>query len=129
MQDINVWTGTGRLTADPELRATTGGTSTVTLRLAFNTSRKNSATGQWEDKANYINVIVWGGQAESCAKNLVRGQQVTVSGRLELREWVDNNQQKRSAHEVTANQVQFGMKPRNAGVSAPLPEGDTPPVY
>ena len=45
---------TGNLTHDPELRSTNSGTSVCSLRVACNTRRKNTATGEWQDKANYF---------------------------------------------------------------------------
>ena len=119
---------TGRITAEPELRAIPSGKSTCTLRLAFNTPRKNQS-GAWEDKRNFVNVNVWGGQAESCAKNLVKGQMVAVTGRLDYREWQTPDGSKRNALEVVANSVQFLMKPLNHD-SAPVAEyEDSPPIY
>lgn len=107
MKDVNSVTLVGRLTRDPELRATQSGTSVCTLRVAFSTSRKN-ASGAWEDKPNYVDVTVWGSQGETCAQHLSKGRQVAILGRLEWREWEDSNSgAKRQAIDITAEQVQF----------------------
>src|SRR4051812_13802095 len=76
----------GRLTRDPELRHTPSGTAVCELRLAYSTSRKDSS-GSWTDKSNYINVVVFGRQGESCATYLAKGKQVCVHGRIEWSEW------------------------------------------
>jgi len=56
----------GNLTKDPELRHTPSGTAVCSLRLAVNTRRKDSATGEWTEKPNYFDITVWGNQGESC---------------------------------------------------------------
>jgi single-strand DNA-binding protein len=66
--NINRVVLTGNLTRDPELRSTGNGLSICKLRVACNTRRKNSATGDWEEKPNYFNVTIFGRQADSCAQ-------------------------------------------------------------
>lgn len=107
MDDLNVVAIVGRLTADPELRSLASGTSVCSLRVAFNTSKKNPQTGQWEDVGNFINVNVWAGQAETAAKYLSKGRRVAINGRLEHRTWQDKDGNNRSTIEVVANRVQF----------------------
>jgi single-strand DNA-binding protein len=105
-QDINIVALVGRLTSDPELRALASGTSVCSLRLAFNTSIRDNSTGAWEDKGNFINVTVWGGQGENCAKFLSKGSKVAIDGALQWREW-DSEQGKRSEVSIKADRVQF----------------------
>src|SRR5207245_10638664 len=57
------------------------------LRLAVNTRRKDSATGQWTEKPNYFDITVWGNQGENCAQYLAKGRPVAIDGRLEWRGW------------------------------------------
>lgn len=104
-QNVNVVAITGNLTKDPELRTTAGGTSVATLRVAVNERRKN-ASGEWVDRGNFFNVVVWGNQAENCAQYLSRGRPVAVQGRLTWREW-ETDGHKREAVEITADRVQF----------------------
>ncbi len=104
--NINVVVVTGNLTADPELRNTPGGTSVCKLRIAVNTSRK-TAEGNWEEKPNYFDVTVWGGQGEACASYLRKGRPVAINGRLDWHEWTTQEGQKRQAVEIIANTVQF----------------------
>ena len=105
--NINVVVLTGNLTRDPELRALPSGTSVCDMRIAVNTRRKNSATGEWEDKPNYFDVKVWGAQGENCQRFLSKGRPVAVQGRLEWREWETQDGQKRQAVDIIAESVQF----------------------
>jgi single-strand DNA-binding protein len=104
--NINRVVLTGNLTRDPELRSTGSGTPVCSLRLACNTRRKDSS-GQWVDKPNYFDITVWGAQGENCATYLQKGRPVAVDGRLEWREWDDQNGNKRQAVEIVADSVQF----------------------
>jgi single-strand DNA-binding protein len=97
----------GNLTKDPELRHTPSGTAVCSLRLAVNTRRKDSATGEWTEKPNYFDITVWGNQGESCAQYLAKGRPVAVDGRLEWREWDAQDGTKRQAVEIIADSVQF----------------------
>ena len=98
---------TGNLTADPEVRALPSGMSVGRLRLAVNTRRKNNASGQYEEKASFFTVTVWGAQAETCAQYLAKGRPVAVDGRLEWREYTTQSGEKRQAVEIIAESVQF----------------------
>jgi single-strand DNA-binding protein len=97
----------GNMTKDPELRHTPSGTAVCSLRLAVNTRRKDSATGEWTEKPNYFDITVWGNQGESCAQYLAKGRPVAVDGRLEWREWDAQDGTKRQAVEIIADSVQF----------------------
>jgi single-strand DNA-binding protein len=105
--NVNVVVITGNLTRDPELRHTGGGTAVCELRVAVNSSRKNGQTNEWEDKANYFDVTVWGAQGENCATYLAKGRPVAVEGRLDWREWEAKDGGKRQAVSIVAKSVQF----------------------
>ncbi len=106
--NVNVVVITGNLTRDPELRSTGGGTSVCELRVAVNSRRKNGQTGQWEDKPNFFDVVVFGAQADNCATYLQRGRPVAVEGRLDWREWeAKDGSGKRQAVQIIANTIQF----------------------
>jgi single-strand DNA-binding protein len=106
--NINVAVITGNLTRDPELRHTGGGTAVCELRVAVNSSRKNGQTGEWEDKANYFDVVVWGAQGENCANYLAKGRPVAVEGRLDWSEWeAKDGSGKRQKVQIVAKSVQF----------------------
>ena len=105
--NINSVVITGNLTRDPELRSTPGGTSVCKLRVACNTRRKDNSTGEWVDKPNYFDVTVWGAQGENCAQYLSKGRPVAIDGRLNWREWEDQQGNKRQSVDIIADSVQF----------------------
>jgi single-strand DNA-binding protein len=111
--NINRVVLTGNLTRDPEVRAA-GQTSVCSLRLAVNTRRKDQS-GQWVDKPNYFDITVWGAQGENCARFLAKGRPVAVDGRLEWREWQDQQGNKRQAVDIVADSVQFLGGPGEGG--------------
>lgn len=101
----------GRLTRDPELKylANTG-TPVATFTLAVNRELSKEKKQEMESKgqptADFINIVVWGKQAENCANYLAKGRLVAIQGRIQSRSWKTENG-RRYATEVVANQVQF----------------------
>ena len=104
--NINRVVLTGNLTRDPELRNLPSGMSVCKLRVACNTRRKG-AGGEWEDKPNFFDVTVWGAQGENCARFLAKGRPIALDGRLEWREWQDQQGNNRQSIEIIADAVQF----------------------
>ena len=102
---------TGNLTRDPELRSTPSGMSVCSLRVACNTRRKDNQSGEWVDKPNYFDVTIWGRQGENAAQYLSKGRPVAIDGRLEWREFQDNQGNKRQAIDIIADNVQFLSSP------------------
>ncbi len=96
----------GRLTRDPELRALPSGTSVCSLRIACNSSRRDSS-GELAERPNYFDVSVYGAQGESVAHYMRRGSRVAIDGRLEWREWETDEHHKRQAVSIVADTVQF----------------------
>jgi single-strand DNA-binding protein len=133
--NINRIVLTANLTADPDLRTLPSGIAVCKLRVACNTRRKG-AGGDWEDKPNFFDVTVWGGQGENVAKYLSKGKPVAIDGRLEWREW-EQDGAKRQAVEIVADSVQFlGGRddappasdiPNAVPVAAPAPADDDIP--
>ena len=142
--NINRVVLTGNLTKDPELRSLPSGTSVCELRIACNTRRKDSASGEWTDKPNYFSVKVWGAQGENAARYLAKGRPVAIDGRLEWREWEAQDGTKRQATDIIADSVQFlgsredasgggsfGARQGNgasSGGDVPVDEGDFQPA-
>lgn len=106
---------TGNLTRDPELRSLPSGMSVCSLRIATNTRRKDGQSGEWVDKANYFDVTIWGRQGENAAQYLAKGRPVAVDGRLEWREWQDQQGNNRQSVEIVADNVQFLGAPGEGG--------------
>ena len=96
----------GNLGQRPELRTTGSGLSVSSLRIATSDRRKGQ-DGQWTDLTEWHSVVVFGNQAENCAKFLDKGRQVYVEGRLQTRKWQDKEGKDRWSTEVIANTVKF----------------------
>ena len=121
---------TGRLTRDPELRSFPSGMSVCSLRLAFNTRKKDQSTGEWGEKSNFIDVSIWGRQGELAAQYLTKGRAVALDGRLEWREFQDQQGNNRQAIEVVADNVEFLGGPQEGqgggGGASFTPRSDVP---
>ena len=104
MADINVVILVGRLTRDAELKYTSGGQAVCKFSVAVNRRRKNG--DQWEDEANYFDVVLWGRQGESLSQYLQKGKLVGVEGELRQDRWQQDGQN-RSKVEIVANNIQL----------------------
>lgn len=96
----------GTLVRDPELRAGGNGESRTEFRLAVDESRR-SRSGELIKKTLFIDVLVWGAQAESSHRYLTQGSHVLVEGRLTAEEWKTREGQDRVTYKVIASNVQF----------------------
>jgi single-strand DNA-binding protein len=97
----------GNLTRDPEYKSLSSGQGVCRLGLATNRQFKNKQTGSMVQEVCYIDVDVWGAQAESCRQYLQKGRSVLIEGRLKLDSWEDQTGQKRSKHSIVAERVVF----------------------
>lgn len=97
----------GNLTRDPEYKQLASGQAVCRLGLASNRQFKNRQTGDMIQEVCYIDVDVWGAQAESCRQYLQKGRPVLIEGRLKLDQWEDQNGQQRSKHSLVADRVIF----------------------
>ena len=102
----------GRLTRDPELRYTSG-TNAPVCNFTIAVDRPFNSNGG-ERGADFIPVVVWNKQAENVKNYLTKGSQAAVEGRIQVRNYDDNNGQKRYVTEIIANSVEFlGTKSSN----------------
>ncbi|EAE1284752.1 single-stranded DNA-binding protein [Listeria innocua] len=99
----------GRLTKDPDLRYTPAGAAVATFTLAVNRPFKNA---QGEQEADFINCVVWRKPAENVANFLKKGSMVGVDGRIQTRNYEDNDNKRVFVTEVVAESVQF-LDPKN----------------
>ncbi|MDR3019843.1 MAG: single-stranded DNA-binding protein [Treponema sp.] len=104
MADLNHVTLIGRLTRDAELKYTANGQAVCKFSIAVNRRRKNG--DQWEDEANFFDIVVWGRQGESLHQYLVKGKMVGVDGELRQDRWQQDGQN-RSRIEIVANFLQL----------------------
>ena len=95
----------GNLTKDPELRFTPTGQATSSFAVAVNRRWQNRQTNAWEEATSFFDVVAWGTLAGNLADSLRRGDRVVVEGRLDQRSWENNQGEKRSKLEITANEV------------------------
>lgn len=95
----------GRLTRDPELRRTQGGTAVASFTLAVDRDFTNQDGSR---DADFIDCVAWKGTGEFVSKYFVKGRMAVVSGRLQLRDWTDKEGNKRRSAEVVADSVYFG---------------------
>lgn len=124
MSGVNKVILVGRMGADPEVK-TVGQNQTV-ARLSIATSESwMGKDGQRQERTEWHRVVVWGRQAENCAKFLSKGRQVYIEGKLQTRSWEDQQSgQKRYSTEVVASQVQFLGGGAGAERSSSDPYGD-----
>ena len=108
----------GRLTRDPEVRYTqTNNTLVASFSLAVN--RRFAKQGE-ERQADFINVVAWSKTGEFCSKYFKKGQQVGVIGRIQTRNWDDEQGQKHYVTEVVAEEAYFADSKRDGE----MPSGD-----
>ena len=117
----------GNLTRNPEIRYTPSGTAVVDLGLAVNESFKNKA-GETVEQTCFVDVVVWGRQAETSVEYLHKGSPVFVEGRLQLDQWESPQGEKRSKLRVRADRVQFLGSPGTGTEHAAAPEGAAAPI-
>ena len=94
----------GRLTADPELKATANGVSVCSFTIAVN--RRFARAGE-ERKADFINCVAWRQSAEFICNYFAKGRMIGVIGSIQTRDWTDNEGKKRYATEVIVDEAYF----------------------
>ena len=101
----------GRLTRDPEVRYTqTNNTLVASFSIAVN--RRFVRQGE-ERQADFINIVAWSKLGEFCSKYFKKGQQVGIIGRLQVRNWEDEQGQKHYVTEVVAEEAYFADSKRD----------------
>ena len=117
MSSVNKVILIGNLTRKPELRQTQSQTSVTTLSIATNDRRKNSS-GEYENVAEYHDVVVFGRTAENCERFLDKGRQVYIEGKLQTRKYTDKDGNERRKTEILSNQVVFLSTKGSSGDSS-----------
>lgn len=107
----------GRLVADPELKATTGGLSVAGFRMAVD---RNYQPKEGEKQADFIPCVAWRQTAEFIAKYFGKGRMIAVEGSLQSRNYEDKDGHKRTAYEVLVDHAYFAdSKPQEERQTAP----------
>lgn len=107
---LNQITIMGRLTRDPELRYTKEGAAVASFTLAVERDFKDGNNNRQTD---FIDCIAWRQTGEFISKYFAKGQMAAVSGRLQFRDWTDNNGNKRRSAEVVVDHAYFGESKRS----------------
>ena len=114
----------GRLTDNPVVRQTQTGLSVASFTLAVNRPFVKQGA---ERQADFIDIVAWRNTADFVGKYFVKGQQVAVSGTLQMRDWTDKEGKKRRNYEVVAEDVYFADSKKDGSPSrdnAPPPRSD-----
>jgi single-strand DNA-binding protein len=114
MSEFNKVILLGRLTKDPELRYTPGGSAVAQLRMAVNHTYRTKE--EKKEEVLYIDVSVFGRSAETIKQYMAKGRELLVEGRLQQNDWTDKTSgQKRTNYRVVADRFQFIGGGRGAG--------------
>lgn len=115
----------GRLTRDPELRYTSSNRAVCQFSVAIDRPFTNQQTGTRE--ADFINVVAWDRTAENIGKYMSKGRLIAVEGRIQTRNYENNEGRKVYVTEVIASNVQF-LESRNTQSSGNIDTMPEPPV-
>lgn len=113
----------GNLTKDPELSETSSGVKFCKFGIAVN---RPFANADGDRETDFFNITTWRGQAETCARYLVKGKKVCIVGSLQNRSYTDKDGVKRTVTDVIASEIEFliarsedGEKPAEKAGEAP----------
>ena len=102
---LNHITIMGRLTRDPEYRTTPAGLSVANFSVAVD---RDFPGQSGEKETDFIDCVAWRKTAEFVTKYFIKGSLIVVSGRLQVRSWLDKDGNKRRTAEIVADNVYFG---------------------
>jgi single-strand DNA-binding protein len=106
MRSVNKVVMMGHLATDPELKATTSGTSVAKFKLATNRDWKTS-DGERHEATDYHKIVAWRKLAEIVVQNLRKGAGVYLEGRLMNRQYIDKEGRDRNITEIVADTINF----------------------
>jgi len=112
----------GRLTREPEMKATASGTSCVTFTLACEQDYKNP---NGERDTDFFDVVAWRGTGDFVQRHFSKGQMAVVKGRLQTRQWTAEDGSKRKTVQIVADNVYFcGRENGGQTTEQPAAKGD-----
>lgn len=113
----------GHLGRDPETRYTSSGQAVCNFTLATNEVFKDRA-GERQKRTEWHRIVLWGKQAELAQQYLKKGTQVYIEGRIQSRQWDDNQGQKRTTYEIVGSALRFlGSRGEAAAAAAGVGAG------
>jgi single-strand DNA-binding protein len=104
----------GNLGADPEVKQTAGGTTVCKMAIAVNESYKD-ASGEWQERTEWINLVAWARLAEVCGEYLTKGSQIYVEGSLNTRKYETNGETKYFTEVKISEMQMLGSKGEGGG--------------
>lgn len=115
----------GRLTRDPEIRQSNAGSDIANFSVAVDRDFKDKQTG--ERGTDFIDCVAFGKTAGFVSRYITKGRMVCVSGRLQIRNWIDKDGNKRRSAEISADNIYFADSKNSGADSAPSYGGDSTP--
>jgi single-strand DNA-binding protein len=138
MSGVNKVILIGNLGSDPQVRYTPSGQAVANFNIATS-ERFNNKAGEREERTEWHRIVAWGKLAEICQQYLKKGKQVYIEGRLQTRQWEDQQGQKRQTTEIVAQQMTMlgrageggpagggapaDFAPQDFGTPEPAPQG------
>ncbi len=108
----------GNITRDPEFKSGSGGFQYLRFGVAVN-DRVRTSTGEWSDRANFVDCVVFGNRASALEKLLSKGAKVAIEGKLRYSSW-EKDGIKRSKLEVIVDELEFMSR------KDPQPDSEAP---
>lgn len=113
----NTVTLVGNLVEDPELRFTPTGVAMAKLRLAVNRRWMDRSTNEWQEEAHFFTATCWRDMAENVSESLRKGNRILVTGRLQQRQWENEQGERRSMVEVSIDEIGPSLRWATASVT------------
>ena len=124
MAGINKAIILGRLGRDPELRYTPSGVAVANFSVATSEEWKDKDSGEKRERTEWHRIVAFARLGEICGEYLSKGRQVYIEGRIQTRDWEDQNGVKRDTTEIVASQMQMLGGRDSAGP----PRQESPPI-
>lgn len=118
----------GNVTRDVDLKRTQGGTAVCDIGIAVNENRKD-ANGQWQEETLFLDVTLWGRNAEIADEYAGKGALVYIEGRMKLEAWTDPNGYERKKLKIIGDRLQLlggRSEAKQRPTPAPAPAAKAP---
>ena len=111
---INKVTLIGNVGRDPEIKNSKNGDAFATFSLATTYSYRPQNGGDRVDNTEWHRIVAWKNLAEQAGKYVVKGRKLYVEGRIQSRQYTDNNNVQKTAYEIVATSIEFLDSPKDA---------------
>lgn len=127
MAGINKVILVGNVGKDPDIRYTQGGVPVANFTLATSESYTDKTTGNRVDKTEWHHIICWRRLAEIAEQYVQKGKQLYIEGKLQTRDWTDEQGVKRYRTEIVADTFQL-LGRKEEGQQSAAPAAQRPPA-